>query len=111
MLAKERLHEDAYRIRQIVFTKSLDARKLKGFFFLDIVFLKRRLLQNIHYDFERLVHLAAQPIDNVPEEICLIHNVNPRTGILQPPGNVFGVEALRSSDCGAKHEFGYARVL
>src|SRR5437867_12608703 len=94
MISEQRLHQEAHRIREIVFTKSFYARELQNFFIFDLLFLKCWLLQNLHQDFERLIYLSTQPIDDISEEIRFIDDLNARAGIFKTPGNIFGIESL-----------------
>ena len=111
MLTEQRLHEQTHRIAEIVFAQSLDTRQLQHFFALEIVLLKRGLLQDFHQDLQSLIHLAAQAIDDEPEEVGLVHDLNSGSRILQASRDVFGIESLRAADGGAQHQFSDAGVL
>src|SRR5262245_46632758 len=111
MIPEERLHEEAYRVRKIVFAKLLDPGDLKDFLFFDFIILERGLLQNVHEDLERLIHLPAQTIDHIAEEIRFIDDFNTRSSILQTPGDILGIESFRTANRGTQHQFSDARVL
>ena len=111
MLPKESLHENTYGVRVVVLSQVLDARELQHFFFLEIIFLKYRLLQDIHQDFQCLIQLAAQAVNNVTEEIRLVYNLDSSARVLEPPCDVFGVESLSATQCCAEHQLGDTGVL
>ena len=97
MLSKESLHKNTHGIGVVVLSKVLDPGQLQHFFLLEIVFLKYRLLQDVHQNFQRLAQLTAETIDKVPEEIGLVDNLDSSTRVLEPPCNIFRVESLSPS--------------
>src|ERR1051326_5022278 len=109
MFAKKCLHEDTNRICIVVLTQILDARQLKDFFFCEIVLFECGLLYDLHKDLERLIDFAAQTVEHVSKEIWLVHDLYARAGVLQPPGDIFGIESPRASKRGAQHEFSNSR--
>src|SRR3954469_1694158 len=95
MITEEGAHEHADRIGVIVFAKLLDACGLKHLLSVDVVRLKTRLLQNVHQDLERLIHLPADTIEDISKEVGLVHNLQTCARILQSSGNIRRIEALR----------------
>src|SRR5207247_2695250 len=81
MLSKESLHKNTHGIGVVVLSKVLDPGQLQHFFLLEIVFLKYRLLQDVHQNFQRLAQLTAETIDKVPEEIGLVHTLDSSTRV------------------------------